>query len=653
MGHTIIETEELSKRYGETVAVNRLNLSIQEGEIFGLLGPNGAGKTTTILMLLGLTEPFKGKASIAGMDCTRNPIGVKSIVGYLPDNVGFYPDMTGRENLRFTGKMNGIYGDELEDRIELLLERVSMTDAADKKTRTYSKGMRQRLGIADILIKDPKVIIMDEPTLGIDPQGMQELLSLMRRLSEEDGRTLLISSHQLYQIQQICDRVGIFVSGNLVACGTIEELGKQVQKDNHYSLELSADPCDDRLLEQIRRIAGVSTVTSKDNVLSIQSGRDIRQELTAFLGQNGYTILHMHQRGGDLDEIYRLYFEKAGQNDENHSNEGKKNRDSLSRSEKKQAREKARIELRALYEKEMADNLTSKRFVIILLLIYATSFASLYGALTSILESEDSVTYMFLSLYTTSGNSIPSFMSFIALLGPFVGLTLGFDAINSERSAGTLNRLVAQPIYRDSIIIGKFLAGTTIISIMVISMGVLIGAVGVLVTGQVPQAEEVLRIAAFLIFIIVYIAFWLGLSIFFSVITRHSATSALAVIAIWIFLAIFMSLLANIIANAVYPVDTTYNAAVNTLANYTLDLNLNRISPYYLFSEAATTIMNPSVRSVNVVTVDQLDGAISGYLSFGQSLLLVWPHLVGLIALMFAAFIGSYIGFMRQEVRAS
>ncbi|MCD7866704.1 MAG: ABC transporter permease [Clostridiales bacterium] len=301
----------------------------------------------------------------------------------------------------------------------------------------------------------------------------------------------------------------------------------------------------------------------------------------------------------------------------------------------------------------MADNLTSKRFVIILLLIYATSFASLYGALTSILESEDSVTYMFLSLYTTSGNSIPSFMSFIALLGPFVGLTLGFDAINSERSAGTLNRLVAQPIYRDSIIIGKFLAGTTIISIMVISMGVLIGAVGVLVTGQVPQAEEVLRIAAFLIFIIVYIAFWLGLSIFFSVITRHSATSALAVIAIWIFLAIFMSLLANIIANAVYPVDTTYNAAVNTLANYTLDLNLNRISPYYLFSEAATTIMNPSVRSVNVVTVDQLDGAISGYLSFGQSLLLVWPHLVGLIALMFAAFIGSYIGFMRQEVRAS
>lgn len=301
----------------------------------------------------------------------------------------------------------------------------------------------------------------------------------------------------------------------------------------------------------------------------------------------------------------------------------------------------------------MADNLTSKRFVIILLLIYATSFASLYGALTSILESESSVTYMFLSLYTTSGNSIPSFMSFIALLGPFVGLTLGFDAINSERSAGTLNRLVAQPIYRDSIIIGKFLAGTTIISIMVISMGVLIGAVGVLVTGQVPQAEEVLRIAAFLIFIIVYIAFWLGLSIFFSVITRHSATSALAVIAIWIFLAIFMSLLANIIANAVYPVDTTYNAAVNTLANYTLDLNLNRISPYYLFSEAATTIMNPSVRSVNVVTVDQLDGAISGYLSFGQSLLLVWPHLVGLIALMFAAFIGSYIGFMRQEVRAS
>lgn len=244
-------------------------------------------------------------------------------------------------------------------------------------------------------------------------------------------------------------------------------------------------------------------------------------------------------------------------------------------------------------------------------------------------------------------------MSFIALLGPFVGLVLGFDAVNSERTAGTLNRLVAQPIYRDSIIIGKFLAGSTVIAIMVFAMGILIGAVGILVTGLMPQAEEVGRIFFFLIFTVVYIAFWLGLSILFSVICRYAATSALAVIALWIFFAIFMSLFASMIAGAVYPIDNQFDAMFNSVKNYTLELNLNRLSPYYLYSEAVSTIMNPAVRSVNVVTMNQLEGAISGYLSLGQSLLLVWPHLTGLIALMLAAFCCSYVGFMRQEVRSS
>ena len=314
--NTIIEIENLTKKYGKKTAVNQLNLSIQRGEIFGLLGPNGAGKTTTILMLLGLTEPASGKASIIGMDCTRDPIGVKSIVGYMPDNVGFYSDMTGRQNLRFTGRLNNLSGKELEERIDSLLERVGMTEAADQKTGTYSRGMKQRLGIADVLMKDPQVIIMDEPTLGIDPEGMRELLDIMRRLSKEDGRTLLISSHQLYQIQQICDRVGIFVNGNLIACGRIEELGKQIQQQNHYSLEIKVYPCDDKLLANLYKQPGVTKIEKDGDMFTVQSNKDIRPELSAFLGSNGYTIMHLHQRGGDLDEIYRLYFEKAGQNDE-------------------------------------------------------------------------------------------------------------------------------------------------------------------------------------------------------------------------------------------------------------------------------------------------------------------------------------------------
>ena len=320
MEHTIIEISGLTKKYGDKTAVNNLNLSINQGEVFGLLGPNGAGKTTTILMLLGLTEPTSGMAEIDGLECIKNPIEVKTKVGYLPDNVGFYGDMTGRQNLRFTGRMNGLDGEELENRINELLERVGMTYAADQKTGTYSRGMRQRLGVADVLMKDPKVIIMDEPTLGIDPEGMRELLALIRKLSREDGRTILISSHQLYQIQQICDRVGIFVDGNLIACGKISELGKQVQKENQYRLELMAQPLDDRLLMMLKGQNGVEKIEKEGDMFIIQSTTDLRKKLAEYLVTAGYTILHMHQRGGDLDEIYRLYFEKAGQDDENNRN---------------------------------------------------------------------------------------------------------------------------------------------------------------------------------------------------------------------------------------------------------------------------------------------------------------------------------------------
>ena len=183
----IIQMKGLTKAYGEKKAVDNLTLGIKKGEIFGLLGPNGAGKTTTTLMLLGLTEPTAGTAFIDGKNCTRDPISVKQIVGYLPDSVGFYMDMTGRENLRFTGRLNGLDGKELEERIDILLEKVGMTKAADQKTGTYSRGMKQRLGVADVLIKDPRVIIMDEPTLGLDPEGIRDLMSLIRRLAEEDG----------------------------------------------------------------------------------------------------------------------------------------------------------------------------------------------------------------------------------------------------------------------------------------------------------------------------------------------------------------------------------------------------------------------------------------------------------------------------------
>ncbi len=319
--------------------------------------------------------------------------------------------------------------------------------------------------------------------------------------------------------------------------------------------------------------------------------------------------------------------------------------------------------LTALYRKEMADHVTSKRFIIILLLVIAMTIASVYGAVTGITSAVKNAaidpkasfdaSYMFLKLYTTGGSSIPSYMSLIALIGPFIGLILGFDSINAEKNSGTLNRLVSQPIYRDSIIIGKFLASTTLIAVMVLSTGIAVGCAGFLTSGIKPTGEEVVRVLIFLIYTVIYICFWLAMALLFSVFTRHAATSALASIALWLFFAIFMSLLAGILANAAYPVNTEYEQAFNSLNNYNLNLNLNRISPYYLYSEAASVLMNPATRAINAVSYTQLVGALSSYLSLGQSLLLVWPHLVGLLALTFAAFTISYVGFMRQEIRGN
>lgn len=313
MANNILETKGLTKCYGTFTAVDNLDLSIRQGEVFGLLGPNGAGKTTTTLMLLGLTEPSYGEARIGGIDCTRHPLKVKSFVGYLPDNMGFYPDMTGRENLRMTGRMNGLKGDKLERRINTLLDRVGMSGAADKRAGTYSKGMKQRLGIADILMKDPDVLIMDEPTNGIDPEGMRELMALIRELSEKDGKTILISSHQLHQIQQICDRVGIFVGGRLIACGKIDELAQQLQSETGFKIEIGVNPGGDKLLKFLRKLKYVGSVEENGKTVIVQSDEDISSRLVKDMIEEGFVLTHLRRAGNDLDDIYSRYFEKAGE----------------------------------------------------------------------------------------------------------------------------------------------------------------------------------------------------------------------------------------------------------------------------------------------------------------------------------------------------
>ena len=311
----IIETKGLTKKYGEKTAVDHLDLSILRGEVFGLLGPNGAGKTTTTLMLTGLTEPTEGTAFIGGLDCIRCPMEVKKIVGYMPDNVGFYGDMTGRENLRFTASLNGLPRELAEERIDALLEKTGLAYAGDQRVGTYSRGMRQRLGVADVLMKDPKVIIMDEPTLGIDPEGMRQLLELIRELARKENRTLLISSHQLYQIQQICDRVGLFVDGRLMACGTVEELAEQTREDDRYLTELQVASGDERLVEILKNVEGVLSVGRQGGRYIVGSRQEMGSALAQAALSGGYTLVSLRPCGNDLDEIYRRYFEKAGHED--------------------------------------------------------------------------------------------------------------------------------------------------------------------------------------------------------------------------------------------------------------------------------------------------------------------------------------------------
>ena len=223
----VIETDALTKKYEGEVAVNRLSFNVIEGEIFGFLGPNGAGKTTTLLMLLGLTEPTSGKARVLGIDPIREPIKVKGMIGYLPENTGFYNDLNATQTLRFIADLNGLSGKMMKERIENALTMVGLDSEAEKKVGAYSRGMRQRLGIAELLIKEPHVAFLDEPTLGLDPEETNRMMELIAQLCKEKKMTVLLSSHLLHLVQRVCNRVGIMIKGEMVAQGPLNQLAKE------------------------------------------------------------------------------------------------------------------------------------------------------------------------------------------------------------------------------------------------------------------------------------------------------------------------------------------------------------------------------------------------------------------------------------------
>jgi ABC-2 type transport system ATP-binding protein len=308
MTNAVIEANGLTKRYRKHLAVDHIDLAIGEGEVFGLLGPNGAGKTTTILMVMGLTDVSEGTVRVLGLDPARQPLAVKRHIGYMPDSVGFYDGLTARENLAYTGRLAGMDRALIDRRIGEVLARVGLSDVAGHQVRTFSRGMRQRLGLADALLKTPKVIILDEPTTGLDPHATQEFLELIRDL-KRDGITIILSSHMLEKVQVICDRVALFNAGRVALCGTVPELGRQVLGGGHRILVEARGSDIERSLAAIPGIIRVRREAEDRYVLEAES--DIRPAVAVSIARAGGALLSLGIRQASLESVYTRYFEEV------------------------------------------------------------------------------------------------------------------------------------------------------------------------------------------------------------------------------------------------------------------------------------------------------------------------------------------------------
>lgn len=307
----VVETHNLTKRYHDKLAVNALNLTVQEGEIFGFLGPNGAGKTTTILMLLGLTEATSGRASVCGFDPTHEALEVKRRVGYLPESPGFYEDISARENLLYMARLNRIAEDEARRRTAEVLEQVGLSDDGRRLVREFSRGMKQRLGIAEVLVKNPRAVFLDEPTLGIDPDGAIRILELIKGLNRERNLTVMLSSHQLEQVQTICSRVGIIVKGRLIVQGKMDELGRAILKERQWNFLLEVGGAANGLEADLRAIDGIDEIEKRTHGLFLRCTRDVRNEVVALVTRKNIPLLQLRAEDPTLEEIYLKYFREA------------------------------------------------------------------------------------------------------------------------------------------------------------------------------------------------------------------------------------------------------------------------------------------------------------------------------------------------------
>ncbi|MFB0557528.1 MAG: ABC transporter ATP-binding protein [Candidatus Bathyarchaeia archaeon] len=311
MTEHIIETMMLTKKYGDLTAVDQLNMTVDEGEIFGFLGPNAAGKTTTILMLMGLSVPSSGTAIVAGYDIVEQSREIRKVASILPEYSSVYGDLTAYENLDYIGRLNDLTKDERKKRIPEMLEIVGMSDWMDAKAESFSRGMKQRVVIASALIKQPKVVFLDEPTLGLDPVGTREIRELIIRLNKEQDLTVMLTSHILPEIQMTCSRVGIINKGRLIITETIENLTRAMTGSEDRRVEFRLSEVPPSLVEDLESVEGVKSVTQENDRLYVYGSVDSDYEVSKTITGHGAVILLMRPREYTLEEIFMKYYEEG------------------------------------------------------------------------------------------------------------------------------------------------------------------------------------------------------------------------------------------------------------------------------------------------------------------------------------------------------
>ncbi len=310
MENYVVQTEELTKKYGDFTAVNQLNMEVKQGEVFGFLGPNGAGKTTTVLMLMGLSVPTSGTAKVGGYDIVEQSREVRSVASILPEYSSLYGDLTAFENLDYIGQLNDMPKEDRENRIHDVLEIVGMTEWLDAKYESFSRGMKQRMGIASTMMKNPKVVFLDEPTLGLDPVGTREIRELILDLKNRQGLTVVMTSHILSEIQLTCDRIGIINRGKLVLKDTMENMSHIMTGADDRRVDFKLTEVTPELVKDIEAIPGVKEVKQENGRLYVYGPDETDIQVSRTIVKDGSTILMMKPREYTLEEIFMKYYQK-------------------------------------------------------------------------------------------------------------------------------------------------------------------------------------------------------------------------------------------------------------------------------------------------------------------------------------------------------